>query len=208
MHKDIPELSLCVASVATVADDRFMPCGQCGGDVALMTQKKGSLLLRYLQCNSCSLTLSLPGKGTLHILPQTCPLCHFQVLSIQNDSQLYTICPYCYTNPSSSNTVEIENLHIGSRLPCFKCTASCPFAQPLATPLGPCYECRHGELQLRQPHNDDKSVSIRCSNPSCRYGVLFDSANIHSVILSDRICPQCQGWFVYRVSYRFVECYL
>ena len=208
MHKDIPEVSLCVASVATVVDERFFSCGQCGGDVALMTQKKGSTMVRYLQCNSCNLVLSLPGKGTLNVLPQICPICHFQVIRVQNDSQSYSICSHCYSNPSSSNTIDIENLRVGARLTCFKCSASCPFAQPLSTPIGPCYDCRHGELQLRQSRNEEKVTSIRCSNSSCRCRVSFAPENIRSVSMSDHVCQQCQGWIVRRLSHRLSECFI
>ena len=118
-----------------------------------MTQKRGSSAIRFLQCSVCNLSFALPAKGTLRKTGQNCPVCKHSVLSVQNDIQVYMICPYCYSNPSSTNTTDIENLHIGARLPCFRCRAVCPFAQPLAVSLGPCYHCRRGTLQLKQPHS-------------------------------------------------------
>ena len=152
IHNAIPELALPIASVAAIADEHFIFCTQCGGDLSLMTQKRGSSSIRFLQCSVCNLSFALPAKGTLRKTGQTCPVCKHVVLSVQNDLQMYMICPYCYSNPSSTNTTDIENLHIGARLPCFRCRAACPFAQPLAVSLGPCYHCRQGTLQLKQPH--------------------------------------------------------
>ena len=136
LRKDISELALSVASVAAVADERFSLCSQCGGDLALMTQKKGSLLTRFLQCGACALSLPLPSKGTLTPLETPCPVCHQRVLEVQNGTQKYHLCPFCYSHPSSANLPDIESLRPGGQLPCFRCQADCPFARALPEPLG------------------------------------------------------------------------
>ena len=183
IHNAIPELALPIASVAAIADEHFIPCSQCGGDLALMTQKKGSSAIRFLQCSVCNLSFALPAKGTLRKTGQNCPVCKHSVLSVQNDIQVYMICPYCYSNPSSTNTTDIENLHIGARLPCFRCRAVCPFAQPLAVSLGPCYHCRQGTLQLKQPHslptsNTNGQISSSSSSSISSYSSTYGEMGI------------------------------
>lgn len=189
-----------------------------------MTQKKGSSVTRFLQCSVCNLSLALPAKGTLRKTGQTCPVCKHVVLSVQNDTQVYMVCPYCYSNPSSTNTTDIENLHIGARLPCFRCRAACPFAQPLAVSLGPCYHCRRGTLQFKQSHslpinNANGQISsslstssssaygemgvgltgtppsIRCTNSQCHAGVKIGVEAVVKVTATDQTCPRCQGTF-------------
>lgn len=131
LNKRIPELALPVASVAALVTEHLIPCVQCGGDLNLMAQKKGESVIRFLQCPSCGNSLSLPPKGA--IVPQSarCPLCSYSVLQIRSEkagSDGFFVCPFCYSNPSSHNAIDIENLPLGFTLPCFKCNHACPFA--------------------------------------------------------------------------------
>lgn len=190
LRKDISELALTVASVAAVADERFSLCSQCGGDLALMTQKKGSLLTRFLQCNACALSLPLPSKGTLTPLETPCPVCRQRVLEVQNGTQKYHLCPFCYSHPSSANLPDIESLRPGVQLPCFRCRADCPFARALPEPLGPCAVCRCGTLCL---HRLRDSCAVRCSNSSCDAETLFDPQRVQEVSCLDDVCELCRS---------------
>lgn len=127
MKKTISGSVLNIASVASVIQESFMPCKTCGNDMSLMAQHRGSSIIRFLQCNTCNLTLNLPLNGELVVLPTTCPVCSYNVIEITNTSK-YKICPFCYSNPSSANQIPIEDLPIGYTLPCFHCNANCPFA--------------------------------------------------------------------------------
>ena len=124
-------LSLRVASIGTVLNDHYCVCGQCGGDMALQAQKQTTSVTRCLVCTSCSLSLSLPMKGSLTALQKHCPICHYQLVQVtpaESDGDGYVVCPYCYNNPSSKNGIDIEDLGLGETLPCFKCNAVCSHA--------------------------------------------------------------------------------
>lgn len=190
LRKAISELALSVASVAAVADERFSLCSQCGGDLALMTQKKGSLLTRFLQCGACALSLPLPSKGTLTPLETPCPVCHQRVLEVQNGTQKYHLCPFCYSHPSSANLPDIESLRPGGQLPCFRCQADCPFARALPEPLGPCAACRCGTLCL---HRMRDSCAVRCSNASCDAETALDPQKVLEVACLDDTCELCRS---------------
>ena len=131
LNKRIPELALPVASVAAVVTEHLIPCVQCGGDLSLMAQHKGEAVVRFLQCAACGNSLSLPPKG--EIVPQSarCPICSYSLLQIRSGpapSDGYCVCPFCYSNPSAANAIDIESLPLGFTLPCFRCNHDCPFA--------------------------------------------------------------------------------
>ena len=131
LNKRIPELALPVAPVAALVTEHLIPCVQCGGDLNLMAQKKGETVVRFLQCPTCGNSLSLPPKGA--IVPQSsrCPICAYSLLQIRSDkpgADGFFVCPFCYSNPSSRNQLDIESLPLGFTLPCFKCRHACPFA--------------------------------------------------------------------------------
>lgn len=86
-------------------------------------------MARYLVCTACSLSLSLPVKGVLSPLGESCPVCHFQLVRVGSaESDGFVVCPFCYNNPSGKNGVDIEDLCLGETLPCFKCHAACAHA--------------------------------------------------------------------------------
>ena len=123
--------ALPVASVAAVITERLIPCVQCGGDLNLMAQKRGEVVIRFLQCSICGNSLSLPTKGEIVPLSSHCPLCSYSLLQIRSGKMNvdgYFLCPFCYSNPSARNGIDIESLPVGFTLPCFKCNCDCPFA--------------------------------------------------------------------------------
>ena len=218
LNKRIPELALPVASVAALVTEHLIPCVQCGGDLNLMAQKKGESVIRFLQCPSCGNSLSLPPKGA--IVPQSarCPICSYSVLQIRSEkagSDGFFVCPFCYSNPSSHNAIDIENLPLGFTLPCFKCNHACPFAsfsffclpfplEPEETPLCPCYACRNGRLLLRRPRAGG-SFSVRCSNSACRCAIHCNPAILQDVQKSPDLCQRCSGFGFAQLSLRFAR---
>ena len=71
-----------MAAAATTLNEHFCLCGQCGGDLSLQAQKQSTAVARYLVCAACSLSLSLPVKGALTPLAESCPVCHFQLVQV------------------------------------------------------------------------------------------------------------------------------
>lgn len=127
MRKTISGSVLKIASVASVLSDHLITCKICGNDMALMGQKRGNLITRFLQCASCNLVLNLPPKGELQVMPATCPICSFSLIQVTNTNS-YHVCPYCFSNPSTANQIQPEHLGVGATLPCFLCQADCPYA--------------------------------------------------------------------------------
>lgn len=127
MRKTISGSVLKIASVASVLSEHLIACKICGNDMALMGQKRGNTITRFLQCTSCSLVLNLPPKGELQVTSATCPICSFNVLQVTNATS-YHLCPYCYSNPSQANHLQSAQLGVGTTLPCFLCQADCPYA--------------------------------------------------------------------------------
>ena len=216
MNKRIPELALPVASVAAVITERLIPCVQCGGDLNLMAQKRGEVVIRFLQCSICGNSLSLPAKGEIVPLSSHCPLCSYSLLQVRSGKMNvdgYFLCPFCYSNPSARNGIDIESRPVGFTLPCFKCNCDCPFAslfraklsfvEPEEVVICPCYDCRKGQLILRKTRTKN-SFSIRCSASNCRCGVLFNEALIQDVKTSHEICHRCSGKEQERIDSRFV----
>ena len=88
-----------VAAAATTLNEHFCLCGQCGGDLSLQAQKQSTAVARYLVCAACSLSLSLPVKGALTPLAESCPVCHFQLVQVGAEGEGFVVCPFCYNNP-------------------------------------------------------------------------------------------------------------
>lgn len=196
MRKTISGKVLNVASVATVIQDHILNCKVCGNDMSLMGQKKGENMSRFLQCNSCNMTLSLPSNGSIVVLPSTCPLCGYNVLEIQSGNG-YTICPYCYSNST-------EEGRIGFTMPCFRCNAVCPYAslvihvfsplEPEEISICPCYYCRNGMLVLRKSRNQEHRVlTVKCSNANCRLVISINTAIIQDISVIQDTCPRCSS---------------
>ena len=181
-----------------------------------MAQKRGEVVIRFLQCSICGNSLSLPAKGEIVPLSSHCPLCSYSLLQVRSGKMNvdgYFLCPFCYSNPSARNGIDIESLPVGFTLPCFKCNCDCPFAslfgaklsfvEPEEVVICPCYDCRKGQLILRKTRTKN-SFSIRCSASNCRCGVLFNEALIQDVKTSHEICHRCSGKEQERIDSRFV----
>lgn len=56
---------------------------------------------RVLVCSSCNKSHIVPAKGDMTAHQQRCPLCNFQVLTLQNrqTGKTHTVCPCCFSNP-------------------------------------------------------------------------------------------------------------
>ena len=140
LNKRIPELALPVAAPAALLVERLLPCVQCGGDLNLMAQKKGDSVLRFLQCPACGNSLSLPPKGELVPQAARCPICAYSLLLVRSEKAAgegFYLCPFCYSNPSARNQIDIESLPLGSTLPCFRCNHDCPFASTSVSSFPP-----------------------------------------------------------------------
>lgn len=184
-----------MASVATVIQDHILNCKVCGNDMSLMGQKKGKNMIRFLQCNSCNMTLSLPSNGSIVVLPATCPLCGYNVVEIQSGNG-YTICPNCYSNSTEDRA--------GFTMPCFRCNAVCPYAslvmillsplEPEEISVCPCYYCRNGMLVLRKSRNQEHRIlAVKCTNVNCRLVFSINTSIIQDIAVVQETCPRCSN---------------
>ncbi|EGG19640.1 DNA topoisomerase III [Cavenderia fasciculata] len=98
----------------------FSKCGKCNN---LMDLKKTNGDRKILNCSTCNTSYNLPQKGEFIVNAHTCPLCKFQVVSVQTDKTTYTICPFCRNHPPASSKEGP-----GKPFHCFQCTEKCQLA--------------------------------------------------------------------------------
>jgi len=91
-----------IQASATLLADAFSRCGQCG-NMCELQESQGSgqpYPTRFLHCAVCQFNLKVPSH-TLHPHSHTCPICNFQVLTVNNEQRntTYNLCPYCFNHP-------------------------------------------------------------------------------------------------------------
>jgi DNA topoisomerase-3 len=101
----------------------FSRCGVCNSKMALKEKREGvETKKRLLWCAVCKKQHLLGPRGDLQATNNVCPLCQFQVLSIDyGKGTPYNLCPYCYKNhpPNFRGTKDML---------CKDCPAKCGLA--------------------------------------------------------------------------------
>ena len=128
-----------------VIQRNFSLCGGCGGSTTLKellgtNQNRGNgrgnqqaqarAPAKLLHCETCSVGLRLPAKGTpspstsagAQNEPTKCPICNYQVISIgQGDGYTgngYQVCPKCFSDPPA----EYGGGSTNGEFRCFQCS--------------------------------------------------------------------------------------
>ncbi|KAM9980995.1 hypothetical protein ACTFIY_003302 [Dictyostelium cf. discoideum] len=107
---------------------QFSRCGKCNGKMQYKSDQNPEAPKRILFCPQCIDTFDLPKNGDISQLvtsmgvPQNCPICQYQVLSVRNpiNDKSYTICPKCRNSPP--DPIHKKPFH------CFQCTFNCNLA--------------------------------------------------------------------------------
>lgn len=150
---------------------------------------------RALQCMQCNSALKMPRNGALEASNHECPICKYQVVSIENTStkRKHTICPKCYNEPPQSPGINPEKKG-GREFRCFNCTnTSCSLAT--GTPTGnqdvaKCPLC-NSSCDLREASTGTKMISCTAGRENCNYTYFFPRGSVERVTPQERRCDKC-----------------
>ena len=152
---------------------------KCGGDLVII-RAKGNRFVGCTNYPECNITYSLPKKGRIKVLNETCESCELPVISI--DGQKLCINPECPSKmpkesidtgekicPKCGGKLIIKNGIYGAFLGCEnypKCKYTEKIKKNNSEVVGKCPKCG-GDLVKRSGKYGE---FIGCSNyPKCRY---------------------------------------
>lgn len=188
-----------VGTVISHQQPRFSKCGQCG---SMMSLQSGVNDFVAVHCDRCALQLRLPG-GTISPTvvqegvdnPFYCPICNYQVLSVESrNGKVFNVCPHCYNNPLPHLRGPETDTGEGPTMPCFKCSQQgCPLrASSISfdqSPVRACPSCAQPMI-IRQSKNS--SYLLACSNyPTCRKSLWFPLELVKEIRPKSTSCPHC-----------------
>ena len=155
-------------------------CGKCD---QFQTLKSSSNNARFLHCSICSNDLKVP-RGTLSGTMLRCPICNFEVLSVQNiqTGKQHNVCPSCF---------DVNNLR------CFQCKYSeCSLSENIEVEIKKCNRCNDGVMHLKYVKKLRK-FTVGCNQwkapISCKNTIWFPSMIKQTTKASNQRCQKCSA---------------
>lgn len=174
-----------------VVKHRVSTCGDCGSKMDMRIKEDGHREVRYLYCARCTKLNQIPSNGEISAHEHICPICNFQVLSVQNieTEKTHTICPRCFKSPPPA-PMNIEDG--GGDFRCFQCAhPTCALAGNTPA-FAPCPECPQGSLKLKKTNSQPPKTFAGCSDRNCKYKGWWMPVCVRSVsVQSSKLCQRC-----------------
>lgn len=195
----------------SILDNSFTKCGQCQSNMDLRADATDHDKNRLLFCQRCSKGYSLPAKCDFSRHEATCPICHFQVVTVETTygmgkKSTHTICPYCYNNPPDVADGGMEGMQDNFR--CLSCAKeNCVLALRTSNvDIAPCHVAIcDGYYRVKRHANG--SLCFSCTNKDCKTVWWLPKYIKQAEPVAERFCSRCerdkQGVKVTLVEFKF-----
>lgn len=175
-------------------------CGQCKGMMSVAQEGR----VQYVVCEPCNQSYVVDSRETSVVsgTGKECPICSFEVVSVDTGSFSFNVCPKCKSNPP------IEYFSPDGRTDCRGCRhPSCSLAQGRSSlPVRMCPGCGK-EMMTIKTSAKNNSMFFSCSAyPGCKTTLALP--NCVSAHASDSQCQQCSGTHgkpVHKVDFTFTR---
>jgi hypothetical protein len=179
----------------TVRQEKVSKCGTCGRLMDIKVKPtRGTFEAKYLVCRVCKVPHAIPSNGDLSAHAHTCPICNFQVLTVNNreTGKSWTVCPKCFKDPPPP-PISIEDAGgTSSGFRCFQCANSACALSKRTVTFAPCPErnCT-GRLKINKFEKTQKYAASCDAYPNCKFGWYLPGCVRSIEVSATATCARC-----------------